>query len=38
MENVRRDRTIYRAKFIPIDELYSKVIIIASFYLLGRTC
>jgi len=24
MENVRRDRTIYRAKYIPIDELYSK--------------
>jgi hypothetical protein len=22
MEKVRRDRTIYRAKFIPIDELY----------------
>lgn len=24
MENVRQERTIYRAKFIPIDELYSK--------------
>lgn len=24
MECVRRDRTIYRAKYIPIDELYSK--------------
>lgn len=23
MENTRRERTIYRAKFIPIDELYS---------------
>lgn len=22
MEKVRRDRTIYRAKYIPIDELY----------------
>jgi arylsulfatase A-like enzyme len=26
MENVRRERTVYRAKYIPIDELYSKVI------------
>lgn len=24
MEMVRRDRTIYRARYIPIDELYSK--------------
>ena len=24
MEKVRSDRTIYRAKYIPIDELYTK--------------
>lgn len=24
MENVRRERTFYRAKFIPLDELYTK--------------
>lgn len=24
MENVRKDRTIYRARFIPIDELYTE--------------
>jgi hypothetical protein len=24
MENVRKDRTYYRAKFIPLDELYTK--------------
>jgi hypothetical protein len=24
MENVRRNRTVYRARFIPLDELYSK--------------
>lgn len=24
MEKVRRERTFYRAKFIPLDELYSK--------------
>ena len=24
MEKVRRDRTFYRAKFIPLDELYTK--------------
>lgn len=24
METVRRERTVYRAKFIPIDELYTK--------------
>lgn len=24
MEGVRKDRTIYRARFIPLDELYSK--------------
>jgi hypothetical protein len=34
MESVRRDRTIYRAKYIPIDELYSKV---KNLNMLGRT-
>jgi hypothetical protein len=24
MEKVKRDRTFYRARFIPLDELYSK--------------
>lgn len=24
MENVRKTRTVYRAKFIPIDELYTE--------------
>ena len=24
MENVRKDRTYYRAKYIPLDELYTK--------------
>ncbi len=24
LENVRKDRTIYRARYIPLDELYTK--------------
>lgn len=24
MEKVRKDRTVYRARYIPLDELYSK--------------
>lgn len=24
MEDVRKDRTMYRAKYIPLDELYTK--------------